>query len=156
MIDATAPSPVRRRAAAAASRRRSERVLYLIATDECGLAEAQALCASLPLCATGRMFVEVPDADFVGALDLPPRMTVTWLPRDRGGRRATAGRGELLARAAGAWASEMLCDGAGAEVWLDGDYRGVSAVHEALVERAGVRPAGIRTPARYALGARPA
>ena len=153
MTETTTQRPVRRRTAPQ-FRNRSGRVNYLIATDECGLAEVQALAATLPLCATGRMFVEVPDADAIGAVDVPPRMTVTWLPRQRGSRRAAAARGELLAGAVRAWSSEMLCQGEAAEVFLEGDYRGVAAAHDYLTESAGVDAAAIHSPERYGLGGR--
>ncbi len=77
-----------------------------MAADEHCFAELEALIATLPLCATGRIFVEVPDDAHVGEITAPPRMTVTWLDRSsRGGQP-----GQALTRAVTAWADEMLCD----------------------------------------------
>ena len=94
-------SRVSRRAAA-----RAARVQVLVTADESSLLDLQLLAATLPLCATGRVFIEVSDASQIAPIDLPPRMTVTWL--DRSERSAEAG--ELATRAAHAWATEMLCD----------------------------------------------
>ena len=92
---------VSRRAAA-----RAARVQVLVTADESSLIDLELLAATLPMCATGRVFIEVADASQIAAIDLPPRMTVTWL--DRSDRQAAAG--ELAGRAALAWANEMLCE----------------------------------------------
>lgn len=90
----------------------------MVAADERALAELAALVATLPMCTTGRIFIEVPDASWIGVLDAPQRMTVTWLDRSArtgpvGSARACA-PGEALTRAVTAWADEMLCDDEGA------------------------------------------
>ncbi|MDR2294868.1 MAG: SIP domain-containing protein [Microbacterium sp.] len=91
---------------------RNPKAPHLIAADETCFAELEALIATLPLCATGRVFIEVPDASWVSDLQAPPRMTVTWLDRSR--RLGPAGRecgvGHALTRAVTAWADEMLCE----------------------------------------------
>jgi NADPH-dependent ferric siderophore reductase len=152
---------VRRSSSAAESRRLAP---FLLAADESALAELEAMIATLPLCASGRVFIEVDSVDDIGFVDVPTRMTVTWLPRSARsgapGTGRTCGRGEALARAVTAWADEMLC-GASAEpadapdvrveVWLGGDYRGVSATYEHLVHGLGVDAARITAPAAYRL-----
>ena len=136
-----------------ARRRRAPLVRCLITADEHSVAEAQAILVTLPLCATGRVFVEVPDEAGIGILTAPPRMTVTWLPRSRiGDRRTPRQRGSLLEAAVQGWSSEMLCDGEGVRAWLRGDYRGVQAAHEVLTERAGIDPASVDAPESYSLG----
>ncbi|WP_040163732.1 SIP domain-containing protein [Microbacterium gorillae] len=102
------------RAVSARRAARHPQALHLVAADDSSFAELEALVATLPLCATGRIFVEVADASQIGVIDAPPRMTVTWLDRARrtgpmGSGRACA-RGEALTRAVNAWADEMLCD----------------------------------------------
>src|SRR3546814_18562312 len=62
---------------------RHSRVQHLVTADENSLAELEALLATLPLCSTGRVFVEVPDESWIGQLSAPARMTVTWLERPR-------------------------------------------------------------------------
>lgn len=85
---------------------RHPKAAYLVAADEHCFAELEALIATLPLCSTGRIFVEVPDAALIGEIIAPPRMTVTWL--DRASRADLPG--QALTRAVTAWADEMLCD----------------------------------------------
>lgn len=138
---------------------------FLVACDETGLAELELALASLPLCARGRVFVEVPTEGDIGFLAVPPRMTVTWLARSRRSGEPGTGeacrRGMAVARAAKAWAAEMLCteevDEASAttttQVWLGGDYRGVSAVHEYLTDELGLPASAIHTREGYGLGA---
>lgn len=93
---------------------RHPKVAHLIAVDESGIAELEALVATLPMCATGRIFVEVADASQIGHIAAPDRMTVTWLDRSR--RSGAVGTGErcaqgvALTRAVRAWAGEMMCD----------------------------------------------
>ena len=109
---------VSRRAAA-----RAARVQVLVTADETSLTDLELLAATLPLCATGRVFVEVADESQITTIDLPPRMTMTWL--DRSARDAEAG--QLAGRAALAWANEMLCDDDNANrVYL---LNGASAEH---------------------------
>jgi len=80
-------------------------VQYLIAADEHSLVELELALTTLPMCATGRVFVEVPDASWICDLDVPSRMTLTWLDRSRRG----SWNGVALTRATTAWADEMLC-----------------------------------------------
>lgn len=148
----TLETPGGSRAARRASRR--PLVQHLITADENSLAELEALLVTLPLCAGGRVFIEVPDVDHLGAVTAPPRMTVTWLPRvrPRGVRHAP---GRLVARAATAWADEMLCtdaeDGPRTEATLLGGYLGTADIVDHLVERCGVDASAIHAPARYGL-----
>jgi len=81
----------------------------LLVTDESGLAEAQAALAVLPMCTRGSVFVEVPDASVDVRLTHPPRMVVTVISRaGRGTDGAPAEPMVAVARAVGAWASEMM------------------------------------------------
>lgn len=142
-----------------ATAHRDDRVQYLVTADETSLAELQAQLALLPLCAKGRVFVEVPEPGDVFELSVPMRMTVTWLPRSvRGGRPGTGercGEGEALHRAVRAWSAEMLCDGPGdTHAILTGDFRGVSAVYEVLAGEAAMPKSQIAAPDRYGLHTR--
>lgn len=133
------------------------RVQFLIAGDETALPELEAMLTTLPLCATGRVFVEVESEDAIGTLHVPPRMTVSWLPRSRRsgapGTGRTCGRGEAASRAVRAWAGEMLCEHPEeVHVWLGGDYRGVAEAHDYLTAELGVSDEVIQTPAVYRLG----
>mgnify|MGYP003466655930 CR=1 FL=1 len=99
---------------------RHTRVQHLITADESSLLDLAALLATLPICSTGRVFIEVPDEASIVTLDAPARMTVTWL--DRSSRSGAAGTGQpcapgsALSRAVTAWADEMLCaDGLGVD-----------------------------------------
>ena len=149
---------------------RHTRMQHLITADETSLLELQTLLATLPICSTGRVFIEVPDAASIVTLDAPARMTVTWL--DRSARSGAAGTGELcapghaLTRAVTGWAGEMLCaadddeardgDDRGAahdhtRVYLTGGFLGTADIVDHLVERRGVDPARIFAPARFGL-----
>lgn len=152
IIETSAGARAARRAA------RRPRVQHLITADENSLAELEAVLATLPLCAVGRVFIEVPDADAVSTVTAPSRMTVTWLPRaQRAGAPGTAercGAGQALARAATAWADEMICDdveGLRTEAILLGGYLGTADIVDHLVEDLGVPVEAIDTPARYGL-----
>jgi NADPH-dependent ferric siderophore reductase len=131
-------------------------VTYLLTGDSINLAELEAAIVALPLCARGRVFVETDAAHEICTLTVPPRMTVTWLPRATPsgpcGTGSCCAPGEALHRAVSAWACEMLCDGAdGTHVWLTGGYRGVFAITEHLVETYGVARESITTPAVFGL-----
>ncbi|MCP2031770.1 NADPH-dependent ferric siderophore reductase [Okibacterium sp. HSC-33S16] len=133
------------------------RVQFLIGGDESALPELEAVLSTLPLCATGRVFVEVESEDQIGTLDVPPRMTVTWLPRSRRSGAPGSGsrcvQGEAFSRAVRAWAGEMLCDDPEeAHVWLGGHYRGVAEAHEYLTTSLGVSADVVQTPPAYRLG----
>lgn len=130
---------------------RRTRVQHLITADEHSLAEVEALLATLPLCTAGRVFIEVPDSDAISVVSAPPRMTVSWLPRTRrdGFRRPV---GELLARAATAWADEMLCDeGVSAQITLLGGFLSTADIVEHLTDTLGVELGSIHAPERYRL-----
>ncbi|MBN7792956.1 SIP domain-containing protein [Microbacterium sp. 2216-1] len=148
------------RAARRASRR--PQVQHLITADENALAELEAVLATLPLCAVGRVFIEVPEAGDVSIVTAPPRMTVTWLPRARpvgaiGSARRCA-TGEALTRAAIAWADEMLCDAGPealrTEVTLLGGFLSTADIIEHLTETLTVDATAITAPERYGLSVR--
>lgn len=133
-----------------------DRVQFLVTGDETSLVELQAQLSLLPLCARGRVFVEVPEPSDVFELAVPMRMTVAWLPRStRAGRPGTAEpcrRGDAVSRAVRAWAAEMLCEGPGAtKAVLTGDYRGVAAVFDDLTREAGMAAEAISSPERFRL-----
>lgn len=143
---------------------------FLLTGDETTFGELELALAALPLCARGRVFVEVPTPDDIGLLPVPPRMTVTWLARStRAGAPGTAQvcvPGTAVARAAQGWAAEMICEAfehdgdaadlASTEVWLSGDYRGVAAIHEYLTETLGLSADRVTTREAYRLGTRAA
>ncbi|GAB3809105.1 hypothetical protein GCM10028798_36260 [Humibacter antri] len=139
-----------------ATAHRDDRAQFLVTADETSLAELQAQLALLPLCAKGRVFVEVAEPKDAFALQVPMRMTVTWLPRSvRGGRPGTGERcapGQALRRAVRAWTAEMLCDGPGdTRAILTGDFRGVSQVYEVLAAEVGMSETHIAAPQQYGL-----
>ena len=76
--------------AAACRASRHTRVQHLITADETSLAELEALLATLPICSTGRVFIEMPDAAWHGESSCPRRMVVTWLDRSRRARATRA------------------------------------------------------------------
>lgn len=149
----TAPRVASRRAS------RASRVQHLVTADETSLSELEAFLVTLPLCSTGRIFVEVSDASFIADLDVPQRMTLTWLDRSRRSGEPGTGRscaaGVALTRAVTAWADEMMCDAADdTRVTLLGGYLGTADILEHLTDRRGVSPTAITTPQRYGLLAR--
>lgn len=128
-----------------------DRVQYLVVGDETSLTEVEAELTLLPLCARGRVFVEVGVASEIVPLTAPIRMTVTWLVRsERSGRPGTAercARGEAAARAVRAWAAEMLCDGPGrTRAVVTGSWALATDVAEHLVEIVGMRPDAVSRP----------
>ncbi|MEX8033497.1 SIP domain-containing protein [Microbacterium sp. 20-116] len=142
--------------AAACRASRHTRVQHLVTADETSLAELEALLATLPICSTGRVFVEVPDASWIGSITAPARMTLTWLDRSRRGGAPGTGRGcaagEALARAVSGWAGEMLCcDDDATRVILLGAYLGTAEIVDELVTRHGVDAQAIHTPERFGL-----
>lgn len=132
------------------------RVQHLVTADEHSLAELQALIATLPICSTGRVFIEVPDASWISPLAVPPRMIVTWLDRstrtgDPGSGRG-CGSGQALARAVTAWAGEMLCqEDFCTNITLLGGYLGTADIFEYLTTRLGVAADSVHTPERFGL-----
>lgn len=133
---------------------RHSRVQHLVTADETSLAELEALLATLPMCSTGRVFIEVPDASWVGDVAAPPRMIVTWLDRaSRTGAPGTGracGAGEAISRAVGAWADEMMCaEGDATRVHLLGGYLGTADILDHLTERLGVVRGDVELPAWF-------
>ena len=129
-----------------------DRVQFLVVADETSLTELEAELALLPLCARGRVFVEVGDASEVVALATPLRMTVTWLERSRRSGRPGTGercaRGEAGARAVRAWCDEMLCDGPGeTRAIVTGGYALATEVREHLIHTVGMSPAAVAATA---------
>lgn len=161
--DVTAPASLAPQHTASVCRGgKHPRTQHLITADEHSLAELEMLLATLPLCATGRVFIEVPDAAWRSTIAAPARMTVTWLERaSRSGAPGT-GRacapGQALSRAATAWADEMLCDeNAAARVHLLGGFLGTADIFDHLVDDLGMDAADVSIPASFApaLAARP-
>lgn len=148
------------RAARRASRR--PQLQYLLTADENSLTELEVVLSTLPLCAVGRVFIEVPGPDDISVVTAPPRMTVTWLPRSRRAGAIGSGRrcasGEALTRAAVAWADEMLCDESASplrtEITLLGDFLSTADIVEHLTDRHGIDAGAIHAPERYGLSVR--
>ncbi|MBT2485475.1 MULTISPECIES: SIP domain-containing protein [unclassified Microbacterium] len=141
------------RAERRAARRRAH---HLVTADEHSLAELEVFLTTLPLCASGRIFIEVPDATDIGVIDAPGRMTVTWLARGQRSGAPGSGRscspGEALARATSAWADEMMCDAEiETQVTLLGGYLGTADIVDHLTNALGVEHALIRVPERFGL-----
>ncbi len=133
---------------------------HLVTADEHSLLELEAFLASLPLCASGRVFIEVPDADAIFAIGAPARMTVTWLARSRRSGAPGTGqncpRGAALARAACAWADEMLCgeefeNRSETRVTLLGGFLGTADIVEHLQDHCAIPSAHIDAPAHFGL-----
>lgn len=138
----------------ARAKRRAEssaRVQHLVTADESALLELEAFLATLPMCATGRVYVEVPDETWITSISAPARMTVSWLPRNlRSGYERSCPRGAALARAACAWADEMLCEDQGeSHITLLGGFLGTADIVDHLRERGGISAAKIDVPARF-------
>ncbi len=133
-----------------------DRVQYLVVGDESSLAELESELALLPLCARGRVFVEVDRPEDFSLLSTPIRMTVTLLARShRGGAPGTGRtcpRGQAGLRAVKAWTAEMLCDGPGeTHAILAGGYALVADVYDHLVDEIGMRPDAVSAPAAFRL-----
>ena len=116
----------------------------------------EALLATLPICSTGRVFIEIPDAAWQGDIVVPARMILTWLDRSqRSGAPGTGlgcGPGQAIARAVAAWADEMLCDEDDeTRIHLLGGYLGTADIVDHLTTRNGVSPEAIHTPERFGL-----
>ncbi|MEU1972412.1 SIP domain-containing protein [Microbacterium sp. NPDC019599] len=142
--------------AAACRASRHTRVQHLITADETSLLELETLLATLPICSTGRVFIEIPDASWQAEISAPARMVVTWLDRSRrtgdpGTGRACAS-GQALSRAVTAWADEMLCgDDDHTRIHLLGGYLGTADIVDHLTENLGIRPGEISAPEQYGL-----
>ncbi|MGO1411809.1 MULTISPECIES: SIP domain-containing protein [unclassified Microbacterium] len=138
---------------------RHTRVQHLITADESSLIDLEILLATLPLCSTGRVFIEVPDASAIGTVSAPPRMVVTWL--DRSARTGAPGsgrscrQGEALSRAVTAWANEMMCDSDDAtRVHLLGGFLGTADIIDHLTDGLGVARDRVEVPDWYPAGVR--
>lgn len=143
--------------AAACRASRHTRVQHLITADESSLAELEALLATLPICSTGRVFVEIPDASWQAPVAVPSRMVLTWLDRSqRSGAPGTSrgcATGEALSRAVNGWADEMLCaEDDQTRIHLLGGYLGTADIVDHLTGM-GIDSAAIHTPAQYGLTA---
>lgn len=141
------------RAERRAERRRAH---HLVTADEHSMTELQVFLATLPLCASGRIFIEVPESHDIGVIDAPPRMTVTWLAR--GSRSGAPGTGRscapgmAIARATCAWADEMLCDEEQqTHITLFGGYLGTADIVEHLTGTLNVSADSIHAPERFGL-----
>lgn len=135
---------------------RHTRVQHLITADESSLAELEAVLATLPICSTGRVFIEIPDASWQGGISAPSRMVVTWLDRSQRSGAPGTGRGcasgEALSRAVIAWADEMLCEEDDqTRIHLLGGYLGTADIVDHLVDL-GIRRESIHAPEHYRLG----
>lgn len=149
----TSSETISTRAQRRAERRRAH---HLVTADENSLAELQMFLATLPLCASGRVFIEVPEKADIGTIEAPARMTVTWLARAERSGAPGSGRacapGQALARATCAWADEMLCDGqTETHVTLLGGFLGTADILEHLTSTLSVDPALIQVPERFGL-----
>lgn len=141
--------------AAACRASRHTRVQHLITADESSLADLEVLLATLPICSTGRVFVEVPDASWQADIVVPARMVLTWLDRSQRSGAPGTGRGcaagEALSRAVTAWADEMLCvDDDETRIHLLGGYLGTADIVDHLTTM-GISAQSIHTPAQYGL-----
>jgi NADPH-dependent ferric siderophore reductase len=141
------------RAERRAARRRAH---HLVTADEHSLADLEIFLATLPLCASGRIFIEVPDASDIGIIDAPGRMTVTWLARGQRSGTPGSGRsctpGQALARATCAWADEMMCDDEiETHVTLLGGYLGTADIVDHLTNALDIDAAQIHAPERFGL-----
>lgn len=108
------PSPSPRSLSRSAARGKSfaRHPQFLLVADETALAPLEAAIASLPLCAAGRIFIEVAEPEQVSVIAAPSRMSVTWLVRsERSGEMGSGrgcSRGQAASRAVAAWCSEMF------------------------------------------------
>ncbi|WP_460800504.1 SIP domain-containing protein [Microbacterium sp. GXF6406] len=145
-------------ARSARAQRRAERLSaqHLVVADENSLLELEAFLATLPLCASGRVFIEVAEPGDIGIISAPARMTVTWLARSSRSGAPGSGRscapGAAVARATCAWADEMLCDDEKQiTVTLLGGYLGTADIVDHLTEQLAMPVDKISVPARFGL-----
>lgn len=147
---------IQTRSARAARRAARQRAHHLVTADERSLMELELFLATLPLCASGRIFIEVPTVADIGVIDAPGRMTVTWLAREQRSGTPGSGRacapGQAVARATCAWADEMMCDDEiETRVTLFGGYLGSADIVEHLTRSLQVPAALIQVPERFGL-----
>ncbi|GAA4778540.1 SIP domain-containing protein [Microbacterium gilvum] len=134
---------------------RHARVQHLITADEHALVDLELLVATLPICSTGRIFIEVPDASWIAPIAAPARMIVTWLDRSSRSGAPGTGRacapGQALSRAVTAWADEMMCTGDDAtRVTLLGGFLGTADIVDHLTEIVGTPASAIHVPDAFA------
>ncbi|GAA3649475.1 SIP domain-containing protein [Microbacterium marinilacus] len=151
-----APEHATPHSAATCRAQRHTRVQHLVTADEHSLVDLEVLLSTLPICATGRVFVEVPDAAWISDIAAPPRMVVTWLDRSARSGEPGSGRscapGAAIARAVTAWADEMLCiDDDETRFDLLGGYLGTADIVDHLTDRLGVGAERIHAPERFGL-----
>ena len=133
------------------------RAQNLVTADETSLSDLEMLLTTLPLCSTGRVFVEVPDESHIVDIRVPARMTITWLARSRRSGAPGSGRscapGAALTRAVRAWTDEMLCDddACTTSVTLLGGYLGTADIVDHLVDVRGVPVEHISVPERFGI-----
>lgn len=147
---------IQTRSTRAARRAARQRAHHLVTADERSLMELELFLATLPLCASGRIFIEVPTVADIGVIDAPGRMTVTWLAREQRSGTPGSGRacapGQAVARATCAWADEMMCDDEiETRVTLFGGYLGSADIVEHLTHALQVPAALIQVPERFGL-----
>lgn len=147
---------IQTRSTRAARRAARQRAHHLVTADERSLMELELFLATLPLCASGRIFIEVPTVADIGVIDAPGRMTVTWLAREQRSGTPGSGRacapGQAVARATCAWADEMMCDDEiETRVTLFGGYLGSADIVEHLTRSLQVPAALIQVPERFGL-----
>lgn len=142
----------------ARAQRRAERqsAHHLVTADESSLVELEMFLSTLPLCASGRVFIEVPEVSDIRVINAPARMTVTWLARALRSGAPGSGRscapGAALSRATCAWADEMLCDaGTATHVTLFGGYLGTADIVEHFTQTLNVPTSAIHAPERFGL-----
>ncbi|GAA1742007.1 SIP domain-containing protein [Microbacterium paludicola] len=155
-VDQRLPGTRGEHSASACRASRHTRVQHLVTADEHSLGDLELLLTTLPFCATGRIFIEVPDAGWIAEVEAPPRMVVTWLDRSARSGAPGTGRscaaGAALTRAVTAWADEMMCDEDDrTQVDLLGGFLGTADIADHLTERLGVAPERIRTPQRFGI-----
>jgi NADPH-dependent ferric siderophore reductase len=85
------------------------RPTVLLAGDSADLRDLRALAATLPADAYGQVYVEVASAVQAEAIEVPARVVVTWLVRDR--EDGVAARGALLGAAVDGWIAEWMPEG---------------------------------------------
>ncbi|UCR90520.1 SIP domain-containing protein [Mycetocola spongiae] len=162
-----AHSTLRSARAAHSASDHAHRLAHLISGGLSDLPEIEALLATLPICATGRVFIEVDTPEQVSQLGAPSRMVVSWLVRsERSGAPGSGlpcAPGQALGRAVIGWAGEMLCSPEvepaeahepRAQVWLAGHFSAVADSYDYLTDTLGMDPAHIHTPRKYGIGSR--
>jgi NADPH-dependent ferric siderophore reductase len=81
----------------------------LLAGDSADLRDLRALAATLPADAYGQVYIEVASSLQIESLEIPARVGITWLVRERAAD--IAARGALLGAAVEAWMAEWMPEG---------------------------------------------